>query len=149
MKPFAFRLQSLDDLRKAERDARRADLATALAEQARLTACRQSLEQRLDAARHQSRLARLAGQMTVETLVRGQQFEASLQHDLKAVRQFEALAEAASAQCRGALTTAEREVQVLEKLHERQRAEHQLEQARAQTRQLDEVAAERFSRDSD
>jgi flagellar export protein FliJ len=146
MKPFTFRLQSLDDLRKADRDARRADLALALAEQARIAERRQSLEQRLEEARQQSRAARLAGLMTVEMLVRGQHFEASLHRDLQAALQCESLAEAASAQCRDALTLAEREVQVLEKLYDRQRAEHQLEQARVETRQLDEVAAERYGR---
>jgi flagellar export protein FliJ len=42
------------------------------------------------------------------------------------------------------VTSADREVQMLEKLHQRQLADHQLQQSRAEIRLLDEVAASRY-----
>ena len=148
MKPFSFRLQALDALRKAERDARRADFAAALTEQARLAQCRQTLAEQLAAAEQQTREARIAGQLTIETLIRGQHFESSLRGEVESLIGLQAAAEAVTARTRESLAIAEREVQVLEKLHERQLAEHRLEHTRAETRQLDEVAAERFQREA-
>jgi flagellar export protein FliJ len=139
-------LESLDSLRKAERDARRAEFARALAEQSRLEFQRQAWDAKLAMAQQQNRAMRIATALTVESLVRGQQFEAALRNELDALAQLQATANAAVERAREGLANAEREVQVLEKLYQRQLADYQLEQSRAETRLLDEVAAGRTQR---
>jgi flagellar export protein FliJ len=144
MRPFVFRLESLDALKKAERDARRAELALALAEVARCDSRRQALDAKLAAAQHQNRATRAAGLLTVESLVRGQQFESALRCELELLAQLQAAASTALDQAQEAVTSADREVQMLEKLHQRQLADYQLQQGRAEIRLLDEVAASRY-----
>jgi flagellar export protein FliJ len=144
MKPFVFRLESLDSLRKAERDAQRAELATALARLAELEAQRQSLDAKLADARQQNRRMRGDAAPTVESLIRGQQFEAALRSEQVVLAQQQAAASVIVDQAREALTNAEREVQMLEKLHQRQLADYQLQQARTETKLLDEVAGMRY-----
>jgi flagellar export protein FliJ len=144
MKPFVFRLESFNALKKAERDARRAELALALAEVVRCESRRQALEAKLAAAQHQNRATRAAGQLTIESLLRGQQFESVLRRELELLAQLQAEASTAFDLAQEALTSAEREVQMLEKLHQRQLADYQLQQGRAETRLLDESAAARY-----
>lgn len=144
MNAFVFRLDSVASLRKSERDARRTELALTLAEQARLESQRQALHAKLIAAQQQSRAMRAAGALTVESLVRGQQFEAALRSELEVLSELQAAASSAVDHAREALISAEREVQMLEKLYQRQLADYQLEQGRAETRLLDEVAAMRY-----
>jgi flagellar export protein FliJ len=148
MKPFVFRLQALEALRKAARDTCQAQLATAVAEQAKLAESRRATASQLLESQLLNRAARCAAVLSIETLVRGQQFETSLQNELKARLRLEAMAEIAAAEAADALLIAEREVEVLEKLRERQLAEHRLQQSRLETSRLDEVAAVRFQREA-
>ncbi len=146
MKPFQFRLASLLSLRDAERDAKRDDLTAALAEHDRVLAGRDAVERKLAVHQAEQRSLRAANRATLDVLMHAQRYAACLRNELGEWYAAEHQAVTEVIRCQEALTQTEREVEVLEKLRERQRARYRVDFARAEVKQFDEVAAQRFAR---
>ena len=138
MARFQFRLATLQRLREAVRDERRAQLAEvfrladALAEQKRQVA-----ENLHDIARSR---AIASGVVDVEKLLAATRYEAVL---LVEQAQLQRQADAVAVEIekrREALVAADREVSTLEKLREAQQARHRVEQEKKSFKLLDEMA---------
>jgi flagellar FliJ protein len=141
MSAFRFRLATLLRLRLAERDERRSDLENALAVAETLRHERRTLE-----AQQQDNLAllrRLAapGSGNVEALLQAHRYEAVLKAHSTQLTEKDTHAEREIQRRRMVLVEADRQVRVLEKLEQRQAAEHQRQADKLEARRLDEVAA--------
>jgi flagellar FliJ protein len=143
MAKFKFRLATYLRLREAARDERRSQLAQAyraeemiLGEQRRLEAESAALAAKIrEAARPgKIQLDRLLDAQRYQMLLKAQQQHLARQHELvktEIERRHQALVEA------------NRDVQVLEKLRNRQQEEYRYQENRREIRQLDEVGQRR------
>lgn len=140
MSKYKFRLETLQKLREARRNQERTALAEAfraeqiLAEHGAAVAAEQAtqrgLQRRLTASRY----------LDVNRLLEAQRYELVLKaREQELARQKELLA-VETERRRQAVVEADREVRVLELLDERHRRQHQRDQQRKETKQLDEAA---------
>lgn len=146
MRAFKFRMQSLLRLREQAREDAQRRLADALR---RLAQCDQVVNQIRDELRGLEKHMRDAVKqqpLDVDRLLDGRRHQMTLQARLAELNK--ALSEAGEEvqRCRRNLVEADREVKVLEKLHERRLAEHQRQAAREEIKQLDEAAVIRAAR---
>ena len=141
MPRFEFRLKSLLILREAARDQRRADLVQAFAAERELAARRSALRNELDEQRDRCRASCAPGVVDVERLKATHSYEGTLRTELDEVHEREQSLAVEIERCRQELVAADREVQVLEKLRERKQAAFRRQQAQAEVKLLDEVAA--------
>ncbi len=139
MAQFKFRLATLLRLRESARDERRTLLAQAyraedviLQEQQRLEAERAALEQRI-------RGAVGPGEIEVDRLIEAQRFELVLRAQKEHLARQHELVKAEIERRRQALVEANREVQVLENLREKQHERWRGEESRREVKRLDEV----------
>ena len=144
MKKFKFRLTTLQRLREALRDQRRAQLAEAFQADEIIEGQQLRLEQEMADVEGRQREASGPGEVDVDALLADQRYAMLLGAQHKHLRQQrEAVAEEIERR-RQLLVEADREVRVLEKLEERQRERHRAEENRQEIRQLDEVAGRRM-----
>jgi flagellar export protein FliJ len=141
MPAFEFRLTSLWSLRRAERDARRGELAAALDAQREAVAERRAVEERLQRHFEETRGGAVRGPVDLQRLRTAGTYEAALRGQLASLAERENAADAEVARRQDALAAAEGEVRVLEKLRERQHGRFRAEQARLETRHADDAAA--------
>lgn len=141
MSKYRFRLETLKKLREAARDDCRQQLAQALkADQVienRLNEIDEEFQRLLKAAQEGSR----PGVVNVDRLLEVHRYELVLQAEQK---QLEHQRKAISTEIdlrRAKLIDADREVRVLEKLREKQHAQHVAEERRLDIRDLDEAGA--------
>jgi flagellar FliJ protein len=143
MPAFRFRLQSLLDLRRTERDRRRQELAQALAAEQILQDHRRKLEQEAALMSRWAREATLPGEVRVESLLEGARYGLILAAQRQTLAtQFAQLAEEIEAR-RQRLVEADRQVKALERLRERRLDEHARQLAAREVQALDEAAATR------
>jgi len=140
MAKFKYRLATLLRLRESARDERRTQLAQAyraeemvLREQERVARESAELSARIRAAAG-------PGEVHVDSLLDAQRFELVLKARHQQLAQQRRQVEAEIQRRRQALVEANREVQVLEKLRERQRTRWHEEENRREVKRLDEVA---------
>jgi len=147
MPPFRFRLQTLERLREAARDACREQLAEAL----RIDA---GLVEQLEKLQADARLARElqtvpAGKVDVDRLLEAQRYEAMVGVEIRHVESQRAQVATEIERRRTVLTEADREVKVLEKLKAVQRREYDEAAQRQEMKQLDESAGRRHHEEVD
>jgi flagellar FliJ protein len=138
-RPFNFRLERVRALRESFEDQAKEDLASSLSTRTAGEAMLHAASERCGDA-HDARRANVSGEVTGQDLLAAQAFverthRARLAAELELGRR-EAEVEAR----RGALIAAARERQVLERLKERRRADHNRESARLDGVLLDEIA---------
>lgn len=146
MTPFRFRLESLLRLREAARDASRVQLAQLLADQHRLRAEQQALEQQLAESRRHDREQRQSTAFALELLRQADSRRQALASELGRIvgaatlvaRQFEA--------CQQQLAMAECEYQAVAKLRASRLAEHHRAALREESKLADEAAGRAFRR---
>ncbi len=143
MAKFKFRLATLLRLRESARDERRTLLAQAyraedviLQEQQRLEAERAALERRI-------RGAAGPGEIEVDRLIEAQRFELVLRAQKEHLARQHELVKAEIERRRQALVEANREVQILENLREKQHERWRGEESRREVKRLDEVGQRR------
>lgn len=141
MSAFRYRLETLQRLRMAERDERRADLAKALRAEAVLQNERQQIEAERAQTRDAVRERSAPGAADVDALLRTNRYQLVLQARQGQIDQQLVQVRAELERRRLALVEADREVRVLEKLRERQLAAHDRRAAQLEIKELDEVAA--------
>jgi len=141
MARFHFRLQPLLSVRHGERDQCRTYLADALATDRALasdeTSARQALRDEQDHLRRQS----TPGRVDAQALAAAERYATGLRRQLVTLAERRAALAPEIERRRQAVVEADRELKVLEKLHQRQQAQYQLDQSRAEGKQLDEAAA--------
>jgi len=140
MAKFHFRLATLLRLRETTRDRRRVQLAETIQADANL---RNRLT-RIDAGRRrlQGECRRAAGPGAVDVvkLAEAHRHDATLQEQqAELLRQRETLA-AEIERRRQTLLTADRDVRVMEKLHDHRQRQHRQNEERREAKQLDEAA---------
>lgn len=147
MSKFRFRLASLQKLRAAVRDERRAQWLEAQAVQTQWEQRLAELQQRHAQLRADRTIA--AGPVDVDRLIATQRYETIVLLEIAQTQQGLNLARTESERRRQALQLAERDLRVLEKLEERQRAEHRLEEERRLQATLDEIALQRRAEEAE
>ncbi len=142
MAKFRFRLATLQKLREIQRDELRAKLAEAV--QAQQILEEQLVQVATDIGNLQAmrRQAVTSGQqVNVEPLLEAQRYQGVLLAQQATMQEQTRLLTAEIERRRIAVVEADRQVKVLEKLHERKLDEFRQEQQRAEFKVLDEVAA--------
>jgi len=147
MPPFRFRLQTLERLREAARDACREQLADALRVDDRLREQQTELERHLHTARELQTVR--AGKVDVDRLLEAQRYETDLLGEARHVAEQRLRVAEEIDRRRASLVEADREVKVLEKLKAARRTEHEQAERRADVRRLDEVAGRRHAEEVD
>jgi flagellar export protein FliJ len=147
MAKFRFRLDTLRRLREAARDGRRAALAEAYRAEELLREQQEHLGRELERLAAESRAAASPGRIDVDRLLDARRYELVLRaHQKQLAAQQENVAEEVERR-RQALVEADREVRVLESLREKHLRRHREEEARRETKELDEAAAVRAARE--
>lgn len=141
MSTFRFRLQTLWRLRSAERDRRRAELAQAYEAADILDRQRAQIEAEQHSAQEEARRLASPGSADIDALLRVHRHELVLKAELRQLAAQRAQIEAEIQRRRQVLVEADRQVRVVEKLHERKLAEHQRKADRAEVKLLDEMGA--------
>ncbi len=140
MPAFAFRLASLLKLRESIRDQRRQDLAQALRAEELLRHEQQRVEDELRQLTEHARQAAAPGEVQVDTLLEAERFELVLLARRRLLETQQAALQAEIQRRREALVEANRQVQVLQRLRQRQAERHRREESRRELLALDEVA---------
>jgi flagellar export protein FliJ len=146
VKQFRFHLHALFRLREANRDARRAELAQAIAEQERLIAEQTAIQQQLAKHRQIDRELRASTQFSPESL---RQAEGIRQAMAKTHLRQKSAIMAAAGQVevfRRQLADAEREYQVIVRVRDLRFAAHQISTSREEAKVMDESAARTLRR---
>jgi flagellar export protein FliJ len=145
--PFRFRLERVRALRERQKEMARDQLAQAAQRLAGSQGRMRVLDARLERVRdEQRRIGEEATEIAVSELQARQAYAEHIEARQHAGAGEVARCEADVAVRRDALGAAAREQQTLERLKERQSAEHSRELAKAEGASLDEVALDRFRR---
>ena len=146
---FHFRLERVRALRQRKENLARQDLARAISQRAGSLDRLQRVEDHLEQARSHQRLAGAGGDTTTvsaaELLARQafvEHVEAQRTMGMRELERHEADVADRDTQ----LGRAAREHEIIERLKDRQRAEHEHEAGRRESEQLDEIGLERFRR---
>jgi flagellar FliJ protein len=144
MPKHKFRLATLQRVREARRDRERAAVAEAFHAEQVLAERRSELAAEQAELRHLQRSATANQFLDVNRLLEAQRYELVLKaRETELSRQTAAVAVEIERR-RLVLVEADRDLRVLESLEERQRREHQRHEQRAETKQLDEAAIQRY-----
>jgi flagellar FliJ protein len=128
-------------IRQETRDIRRTELHRAHAAAAKLAARKATVVAQMEDLADAVRRGVGPGSIDIEPMLQAQRYQAVLEAERQAIeRQAAAVAEEIDRR-RAAVVAADREVRVLEKLRDRQAARHRDEVHRAETKELDEIAA--------
>lgn len=149
MAQFQFRLESLKKLREAERQQRRIELAEAFHAESLLRQQAAQLEQDVREVEQRSRVISSPGRVHVDKVLDTHRYKLMLRSQIMILNQKEAQLRTEIERRRAALTAADRDVRVLEKLRERKLEEHAATELKRESRQLDDFAVQRWSRDGD
>ena len=142
MAKFRFRLATLQRLREIRRDELRAKLAEAIKAAQMLSEQIHQVSNELVELQEVQRVA-ASGNANVNTLMETQRYQSVLMTQRSTMQdQTKILAEEIERR-RLAVVEADKEVRVLEKLHERQLEEHQKALQLAEVKEMDEVASSR------
>lgn len=143
MATFRFRLESALKIRQEKRDVRRQELARAYEAEKILNHERQTLrQQRLKLKLHvQQRLQ--PGTVNVQVLLTAQQYNLLLQSEQQSLDSRAQQLQEEIERRRTALREADSEVQMLEKLEQRQRLQHRRRQSKREVQTLDDTAISR------
>jgi flagellar FliJ protein len=143
MAKYRFRLETLQKLRNAQRDERRAALADGYRAEQILAERREVLAVELADLQASQRAALTAPYTNINQLVEAQRYEMILDAQGKQLQEQAARLTVEVERRRLALVEADRDVRVLDKLDERRHTEHRQQQARRDAKILDEVAVMR------
>jgi len=144
---FRFRLERVRELRERKEDLARRELARAVSRRSRSEDRLRTVEDHLERTRADQLTATTRdGDVSAAELLARQAFleHVEAQRSMGAVELERREAEVADRDAE--LTDAAREHEMLERLKERHRAEHDREAARRESNALDEIALERFRR---
>jgi len=145
---FHFRLGALERVRRQVREQCQLDVAEAEESERRLVAAQNSLERQLATLQDGMRSSVSPGQVDLQLLASAGDFGNRLQAQLTQLSQQQVRLADEIARRRSALVEADRDVKTLEKLHQRQRQQHEMTATRADQKLQDDAAARTFDRES-
>ena len=131
-------------MREAHRDEQRASLAEAFRAEQMLAENRAELAAETESLRELQRSATAGKYLNVNQLLEAQRYELLLKAQSQELTKQAILLAAETERRRQMLVEADREVRVLEMLDERHHAELSKEQQRIETKQLDDIATQRW-----
>jgi flagellar protein FliJ len=140
---FKFRMATLLKLRESDRDERRSQLAQAFRAEELIEQEQERLDGELAAILNQARAAAGPGEVNVDQLLEAQRFEILLMAQKQQLARQREIVKEEIERRRQALVEANREVQVLENLREKQRERWRDEENRQDVKRLDEAAQTR------
>lgn len=144
MARFRFRLETLRRLREMNRDELRVRLAEAFQAEKILADQRAALVDEIATMAEARRKLTADGAVDVTRLLESQRYQLLLEAQGRTLAEQAArLAEEVEVR-RQAVVEADRQVRVLDKLHDRRRSQHEQAQQAAEDKRLDEVAATRW-----
>jgi flagellar export protein FliJ len=146
MAKFKFRLATLLRLRQSVRDERRAALAQAYRAEEILRGQHGQLAGALEEVARHCQEALSPGQVNIDQVLEARRYELVLKSQQQEIGRQQQAVEAEIEHRRGALSEANREVRVLEKLRDRQQDRYRQEENRREIKELDEVAGRRAVR---
>lgn len=141
MARFQFRLQTLLKLREADRQQRRAELAQAYHAERLLTERIDAVSVEIAATKGAAKNAAATREINVGRLLDMNRYELVLKTQAAMLGEQKRQLQEEIERRREAVLEADRQVRVLEKLRERQLAEHVAREERAERLHLDEVAS--------
>lgn len=141
MAKFHFRLATLQKLRELHRDELRTKLAEAVKANQILEEQLTQVAAEIEHLQTMQRGAMQGTQIDVDPLLEAQRYHGVLLAQQKTMHEQSRLLLAEIERRRQSVVEADRQVKVLEKLHDRKLAEFRQEQLRAEIKVLDEVAA--------
>ncbi len=144
MSRFRFRLATLRKIRVAHRDQMQAQLAEALQAVDVLEQQLAAIQSEHQALLNTRRAAIQGAAPDVNQLLDAQRYQALLRAQEATLAEQVQVLQAEVQRRRQALTEANREVRVLDKLESRQLAAHRQHQLRSEAKELDEIASTRF-----
>ena len=133
-------------LAESQRDERRREVAAAMEAVRVLQERHAEIDTEIQDVRRLKGAASLGENVRVDQLIDASRYELLLRSQQREIKNQQSQVDEELERRRLLLVEADRHVQTLEKLRERKRAEHQIEEDRAQQRLLDEVATMRFTR---
>ncbi len=140
MAKFRFRLATLRKLRVAHRDEMRGKLAEAYQAALMLQEQQVAIGEELLSMQATQRENTSRGTTNVNSLLEAQRYQAVLRAQQATLKEQETVLSAEIERRRQNAVEADRQVRVLDKLHDHQREQHQQEASRLETKVLDEVA---------
>ena len=144
MAKYKFRLETLHRVREARRDEQRAALADAFRAEQVLAESRAELAAEAASLNELRRSASAGRYLDVNRMLEAQRYDLLLKARSQELAKQAVLLAAETERRRQVLVESDREVRVLELLDERHRQEFKQEQQRLETKQLDEVATNRW-----
>jgi flagellar protein FliJ len=144
MAKYKFRLETLQRVREARRDEQRQSLAEAFRAEQILAESRAELVVETEQLRELQRAAVNGKYLNVNQLLEAQRYELLLKVRNQELTKQAIMLAAESERRRQLLVEADREVRVLEMLDDRHQAEFNKEQLRLETKQLDDIATQRW-----
>lgn len=144
MAKYKFRLETLQRVREARRDEQRQSLAEAFRAEQILAESRAELVVETEQLRELQRAAVNGKYLNVNQLLEAQRYELLLKVRSQELTKQAIMLAAESERRRQLLVEADREVRVLEMLDDRHKAEFNKEQLRLETKQLDDIATQRW-----
>ena len=143
MAKFRFRLETLLQVRRTERDQRRAELAQAYQAKEILREQRKKLQTEIDLLRQQRSIS--GGTIDVDALIEGSRYEFVLSSQRKTLEEQSSEVSQEIERRRQILVAVDQQVRMMEKLEEKQRQQFQAEQQRKENKELDEIGLMRKS----
>jgi flagellar FliJ protein len=140
MSRFHFRLNSLLKLRVHTREARQGELAAGLRRLRLVEHTRGEVQDELGELETHMRTSKRGSTIDVDRLLDGHRYQLALASRVAELTKAIGEAQQEVERCRLKLVEADRDVKVLEKLHEQQLDEHRRSLAHHETKQLDETA---------
>jgi flagellar FliJ protein len=144
MAKYKFRLETLQKVREARRDEHRAALAEAYRAEQMLGENRAEIAAESVVTRELQRQATAGPYTNINQLLEAQRYELLLKARSQELEKQAILLAAEIERRRQTLVESDREVRVLERLDERHQQEFRCEAQRIETKQLDEIATNRW-----
>ena len=139
MRKFVFRFQALLRLRINRRDRCRQLLAGLLSDDCVLATRQSAVEKQRLLQLEELRALAATGTVDVDRTISRRYYAARLTSEIQTLQRTRGLVARQLEQCRQALSFADREVKILEKLKEKQQTEFVYEENRREIRELDET----------
>jgi flagellar protein FliJ len=143
MSKYRFRLETLQQVREAERNRQRARLADAYRAEEILEQQRTELKEQFEELRQQQRALVEGPSLNIDALQAAARYEPALRSQEQVLIEQQQMLTAETERRRLALVEANRDVRILELLDERGRETHRREEQRADGKELDEIANRR------
>lgn len=141
MPDFRFRLATLQRLRAADRDEKRAHLAEAQKAEQILREQAEDTNREIDDIHRVTRAATAGGPVDVNRVLDARRYEVVLRARLVQLREQTERVRQEVERRRQVVVEADRQVRILDKLREQQWSDHQLQELLAEQKEMDEMAS--------